>query len=77
VELLEKALSRYDEQRAVKGIWAAKGHYYLGMAYQELGRDQDAIRKYEEFLDIWKEADPGIPEVEDAKERLEKLRVKS
>ncbi|MGB2696798.1 MAG: tetratricopeptide repeat protein, partial [Candidatus Zixiibacteriota bacterium] len=76
-EILEKTLSRYDEQRAAKGIWAAKAHYYLGMAYQDLGRNQDAIRKYQEFLDIWKNADPGIPEVEDAKERLQKLRVES
>jgi len=75
VEELEKALSRYDEFRANKGIWAAKAHYYLGMAYQELGRNEDALRKYEEFLNIWKEADPGIPELEDAKERLQKLRV--
>jgi len=76
-ELLEKALLRYDEHRAARGMWAAPAHYYLGMAYQDLGRNQDATRKYEEFLDIWKEADPGMPEVEDAKERLDKLRVES
>jgi len=77
VELLEKALLRYDEHRALRAIWSAKAHYYLGMVYQELGRYPEAIQKYEEFLDIWKDADPGIPEVEDAKERLEKLRAES
>ena len=27
-----------------------------------------------EDLEIWKNADPGIPELEDAKERLERLK---
>ena len=63
-EILEKALSRYDEFRANNGIWAAKAHYYLGMAYQELGRLEEAIQKYQVFLDMWKEAEPGIPEID-------------
>jgi tetratricopeptide (TPR) repeat protein len=77
VELLEKALLRYDEQRALRAIWSAKAHYYLGMAYQELGRYPEAIQKYEKFLEIWKDADPGIPELEGAKKRLERLRAES
>jgi len=29
-----------------------------------------AIEHYEKFLELWKDADPGIPEVEDAKRRV-------
>jgi tetratricopeptide (TPR) repeat protein len=73
----EKVLSRYDWDRAQNTIWAVKAYYLLGLAYEKSGWDKKAIQKYEEFLEIWKDADPGIPEVEDAKERLKKLRVQS
>ncbi len=76
-ELLEKALLRYDEQRAARAIWATKAHYYLGLAYEELGRGREAIKEYQEFLELWRGADPGMAEVEQAKERVKKLRVES
>jgi len=72
---LEKALSRYDDDR----VWvtmAVKAYYLLGLAYEKSGWNKKAIEKYEEFLDIWKNADPGIPEVQDAKERLAQLKSK-
>jgi serine/threonine protein kinase/tetratricopeptide (TPR) repeat protein len=77
VSELEKVLSRYDELRAFFAIWAVKAHYLLGLGYEKSGWDKKAVEQYEEFLDIWKDADPGIPEVDDAKERLRKLRAKS
>jgi predicted hydrocarbon binding protein len=32
-----------------------------------------SIEHYEKFLSFWKDADPGIAEVEDARERLIKI----
>ncbi|MFH1446117.1 MAG: tetratricopeptide repeat protein, partial [Chloroflexota bacterium] len=72
---LEKALLRYDENRAAYAIWSVKAYYLLGLAYEKSGWNNKAIDSYETFLDIWKGADPGIPEVTDAKERVKKLRV--
>jgi tetratricopeptide (TPR) repeat protein len=73
----EKLVSTYDVNTVYNPIWVVKAHYLLGLAYEKSGWKAKAIEKYEEFLDIWKDADPGIPEVQDAKERLEKLRAES
>ncbi|MFX0108367.1 MAG: FlgO family outer membrane protein, partial [Candidatus Hodarchaeota archaeon] len=72
---LEKAVSSYTVDRVWNAILAVKAHYLLGLAYEKSGWDNKAIEQYEEFLKIWKDADPGIPEVEDAKERLAKLKA--
>ena len=77
VEVLEKVLLSHDERRLEYPILSVKAHYLLGLAYEQLGRNKESIKQYQEFLNIWKDADPGIPELEDAKERLEKLRVES
>jgi hypothetical protein len=49
----------------------------LGLAYEKSGWHSKALDKYEEFLEIWKDADPGIPEVEDARERVARLKSKA
>ena len=74
VALLEKVLSTYNQNRAADPIHAALYYYLLGQAYEKSGWNDKAIEKYEEFLDIWKNADPGLPEVADAKARLQKLK---
>jgi hypothetical protein len=33
-----------------------------------------AIENYKKFLTFWKDADPGIPEVEDARKRVAGLK---
>jgi len=38
------------------------------------GNTTKAIENYEKFLDLWKDADSGIAEVENAKNRLAGLR---
>jgi serine/threonine protein kinase/tetratricopeptide (TPR) repeat protein len=77
VAVFERSLSRYDYDRAFDAIRTVKAYYLLGLAYEKSGWTKKAIEQYEEFLEIWKDADPGIPEVEDARERLEKLKAKS
>jgi tetratricopeptide (TPR) repeat protein len=74
VGFLEAALQRYDRVRAITPIWSVKGHYLLGLAYEGSGWKSKAVDQYETFLDIWKDADPGIPALVDARRRLEGLK---
>jgi tetratricopeptide (TPR) repeat protein len=50
-------------------------HYDLGQIYEEMGRTEDAEREYVVFLEAWAEADAGLPQVEDARQRLASLRM--
>jgi len=59
--------------RSGSGDIYAKSFYMLGKIYQEQGTKSKAIENYEKFLDLWKEADPSFPEVEDAKKKLAEL----
>ncbi len=77
VTVMSEALSRYDRLRVGTPVWSVKAHYLLGQAYERSGWTDKAIEEYEEFLEIWKNADPGIPEVENARQRLASLRSES
>jgi hypothetical protein len=47
---------------------------YNGKIYEQKGNTAKAIEHYEKFLDLWKDSDPGIAEVDDARGRLGRLR---
>ncbi len=48
----------------------------LGKIFEKQGDTAKAIEHYEKFLSLWKDADPGIAEVEDARKRVAGLRSK-
>jgi tetratricopeptide (TPR) repeat protein len=48
----------------------AKSYYRLAKIFEQKGWDQLAKRNYQRFLSLWQAADPGIPELVDARQRL-------
>jgi tetratricopeptide (TPR) repeat protein len=79
-EDLDKAQAEYKRLTSLKYdkiYWPdiyVKSFYMLGKIYEQKGWKGKAIEHCEKFLSLWKDADPGIPEVEDARERLAKLK---
>ena len=53
----------------------AKSFYMLGKIAEQQGDKARAITNYRKFLDLWKDADPGLLEVGDAKKRLSNLGI--
>jgi tetratricopeptide (TPR) repeat protein len=78
VEGAAKLLERLDGichfNKAYWSIYMANIPYLLGVAYETLGQPDKAAAQYQRYLKTRKEADPCIPNVEDAKARLEKLK---
>jgi len=52
----------------------ARSFYMLDKIYEQQGDTAKAIEYYGKFLDLWKDADPGIAEIENARERLAGLK---
>jgi serine/threonine protein kinase/Tfp pilus assembly protein PilF len=77
---LEQAREEYEKVispipgRVSDGDIYVKAFYCLGRIYEQQGNTAKAIEHYEKFLDLWKDADPGLPEVDDAKEKLAELK---
>jgi len=73
---LAKAQEQYEKiaqlitGRLGYGDIYAKSFYMLGKIAEQQGDKTHAREQYQKFLDLWKDADPGTLEVEDAKKRL-------
>jgi tetratricopeptide (TPR) repeat protein len=80
IENLDKAQEYYDRitQLTVPRYFFSdcyvKSFYMLGQIFEQKGWAGKAIENYEKFLDFWKNANPGIIEVEDAKKKLAGLK---
>jgi len=71
-EMYER-ISKLTTGRSRSGDIYVKSFYMLGKIYDKKGLKGKALEHYEKFLELWKNSDPGIPEVEDAKKRLTAL----
>lgn len=77
---LEKAEQEYEKiskmtlGRVCSWDIYAKSFYMLGKIAEQRGWPGKAIEHYERFLEVWKDADPDIPEIQDAKKRLASLK---
>ena len=77
---LDKAIAEYERlltfnpKSKERRLIHPRIHYRLAKVYEQNNQPEKAIEQFERFLELWKDADPGIAEVEDAKKSLAELK---
>jgi tetratricopeptide (TPR) repeat protein/DNA-binding winged helix-turn-helix (wHTH) protein len=66
---LDEAIAEYERVLRLNPNYPL-AHYHLGQAHDQKGQGERARSEYEQFLRIWKDADPDIPEVIAARRSL-------
>lgn len=78
---LDRAQAEYEKIQSLTlhklqaGDYYVKSYYWLGRIFQKKGERSRAVENYETFLDLWKDADSGIFELEDARIQLNSLNL--
>lgn len=76
----EKARRAYEtilaqtSGRLEEGFPYPLSYLRLGQVEEKIGDKPAAIARYSKFLDLWKDADPGLPQGEEARARLAALK---
>lgn len=77
--LVDKAIAEYerlttfDPKREERLLIYPKYHFWLAKLYEQRGLKEKAAGQYRKFLEIWKAADPDLPEYQEARARLTAL----
>lgn len=72
----DKAIAEYrrlmtiDRANQVRQMIPPVYHFRLAGLYEDMGLKDEARAEYRKFLEIWKDADPGWPELAEARKRL-------
>ena len=76
LQSLKRMQLTYQDYRdfPLRPLQYPKSFYLLGKIYEKMNNTSLAIENYKRFLDLWKNADSGIEEVEDAKNSLALLK---
>jgi tetratricopeptide (TPR) repeat protein len=68
--------SIYDTSFGLRAWYFPKSFYLLGKIYEQKGELELALKNYNKFLEIWKNADKDLPQLLDAKKRKQNLTTK-
>ncbi len=73
IEVLQR-MQRLFVDSPMRAVFYPRSYYLLGKIYEKEGELNLAIKNYEKFLTLWKDADKDLPELIDAKARVAKLK---